>query len=108
MTENGDKPALRKYRYASFKQTFELQSDGSVVVTCDDGRTGRFHPDGRYIEGELTQANLHMLTWTGGPAQKPECRYRWGETPIDINRPSGWPEELEKTLSYHLGAPATR
>ncbi len=93
---NSEKPPLRKYRYASLKQVFEQQADGTVRVICEDGRTGRFHPDGRYIEGDLTQANLHMLVWTGGPPQHPDVRYRWGEAPVDPGRPSGWPEAYEK------------
>jgi hypothetical protein len=104
MSEPGPRKShLRKYRYVAFRQTFEQQEDGTVLVTCDDGRVGRFHTDGRYIEGELTQANKHMLIWTGAPPQKPECRYRWGEVPVDISRPSGWPEQLEVVLHYHLG-----
>ena len=98
-----NKPHLRKYRYEAFKQIFEQQEDGTVVVTCDDGRIGRFHVDGRYIEGDLTQANIHMLIWTGGPPQLQQCRYRRGEVPVAIDRRSGWPAELEKILHYHLG-----
>jgi len=98
-SDGGDTRRMRKYRYASLRQIFEEQPDGTVLVTCEDGRTGRFHPDGRYIEGDLTQANQHMLVWTGGPRQHPECRYRWGEVPVDINRPSGWPERFEQLFA---------
>ena len=61
-----NEPALRKYYYVGFKQTYEELGDGLVRVTDKDGREGVFHCDGRYVEGELTHCNLHMLVWTGG------------------------------------------
>jgi hypothetical protein len=94
---------LRKYRYSAFHTTYEQQPDGTVLVTHDDGRKGRFALDGRYLEGDLTQANKHMVFMTGGPDLPDACRYRWGEVPVDINRPSGWPEEQEKALPHQLG-----
>ena len=86
----------RKYRYIPAKQTFEELPDGRVRVTADDGRWGIFRWNGPWIEGELTQANVHMLVWCGGPDTPAEFHYRWTDVPIDINRPSGWPEEYEK------------
>ena len=89
----------RKYRHVAMKQTFEELPGGRVRVTADDGRWGVFDWRGPWIEGELTQANIHMLAWCGGVDLPPECRYRYGETPVDIDRPSGWPEPLEKLLA---------
>jgi len=94
---------LRTWRYPHMKQTYYEVGDGTVRVVCDDGRQGLFNLDGRYIEGDLTQANLHMLVWTGGPRLPKDCTFRWNEVPMDIERPSGWPEHLEKTLHYQLG-----
>jgi hypothetical protein len=94
---------LRKWRYPLEKQEYEEVGDGTVRVTCDDGRSGLFTVNGRYLEGDLTQASLHMLVWTGGPRLPDECTFRWTEVPIDINRPSGWPEHLEKVLHYQMG-----
>lgn len=88
----------RKYRYVRLKQTFEELPGGRVKVTTDDGRTGIFDWQGPWIEGELTQANTHMLCWTGGPILPDEMRFRYHLLPIDIDRPSGWPEYLEKAL----------
>jgi hypothetical protein len=93
----------RKYRYVAFKQTYEELPGNRVRVTTDEGKTGIFQWNGPWIEGELTQANVHMLVWCGGPDIPPACRYRWGEVPIDVNRPTGWPEELENTLADRLG-----
>ena len=96
-------PPLRSYRHGAFKTTYAQQPDGTILVTHDDGREGRFHVDGRYIEGDLTQANRHMLYFAGGPALPDACRYRWGEVPVDPDRPSGWPEEQERALPHQLG-----
>jgi hypothetical protein len=88
----------RKYRYGAMKQTFEELPGGRVRVTCDDGPSGVFEWRGPWVEGDLTQANLHMLEWCGGPDLPPELRYRYQNMPVDIHRPSGWPEDLEKLL----------
>ena len=97
MTRPDGRP-WRKYRDVRMKQTFEELPGNRVRVTADDGRWGVFEAAGPWVEGELTQANVHMLTWCGGPDVPKACAYRWNEVPADINRPSGWPEELEKTL----------
>ena len=88
----------RKYRNVGAKQTFEELPEGRVRVPGDDGRTGVFDWRGPWIEGELTQASVHMLAWVGGPDLPIELRYRYHIMPVDINRPSGWPEYLEKAL----------
>jgi len=94
---------LRRWRYPLKKQLFEEQADGTVKVTCDDGRVGHFNADGTYISGDLTQVSLQMLVWVTDPWLPEECDYRWTQVPVDINRPSGWSEQLEKTLHFHLG-----
>jgi hypothetical protein len=88
----------RKYVHQAALLTYEEIADGQVRVTDGGGRTGIFRWDGRYIEGELTQANQHMLLWCGGPDIPTEFRYQWAEVPIDVDRPSGWPEAIEKML----------
>ena len=89
---------MRKYYYVAHKQTYEEIGDGLVRVTAADGRSGIFKSTGQWVEGELTEANLHMLVWTGGPRPAREFNYRWTEVPIDITRPSGWPEHFERAL----------
>jgi hypothetical protein len=96
-------PPLRKYYYVARKQTYEDVGDGTVRVTDENGRAGLFRWNGPYVEGDITQCNLHMLIWTGGPSLPPELNYRWTEVPASITRPSGWPEELEKLLPHQLG-----
>jgi hypothetical protein len=108
MSSSDKRRPMRKYFHVIAKHTFEELDDGLVRVTDQSGKTGVFRWDGRYIEGELTQCNRHMLMWTGGPYLPRELNYRWTEVPVDIARPSGWPEELETLLSHQLGrAPGT-
>lgn len=94
---------LRRWRYAMRKQTFHEVGDGTCRVTCDDGREGLFEANGRYISGSLTQASKELIIFVTDPLLPPECNYRWNQVPVDINRPSGWPEDVEKLIGYHLG-----
>ncbi len=96
-------PPLRKYYHIPFKHTFEEVGDGTVRVTDDNGDTGLFKWTGEYIEGEITQANLHMLFWCGGPDVAPGMNFRWVEYPIDFSRPSYVPEAMEP----HIPSAAT-
>jgi hypothetical protein len=93
----------RKYYDVAGKQTFEEIGDGLVRVTSAAGRSGVFRWTGEWVEGDLTECNLHMLSWTGGPTFPKALNYRWTQVPTDINRPSGWPEEYEKLLPHQLG-----
>ena len=95
-------PPLRKYYYVLRKQTFEELPDGNVKVTDKDGRSGIFTWEGKLLEGDLTTVNRHMLAWAGGPTVPKICNYRWNELRIDADRPSGWPEDLEKMLPYQV------
>lgn len=89
--------SLRKYEYVAAKQTYEEIGDGLVRVTDHkSGKTGVFHWDGRWVEGDLRTANSNMTTFCGGPNIPPEFNYRWPEVPADTSRASGWPEQIEK------------
>ena len=46
---------------------YELTDDGHVRVTARDGRTGRFRPDGMWVDGELREADPHLCGWVAGP-----------------------------------------
>jgi hypothetical protein len=93
----------RKYYHVLGKKTFEELGDGLVRVTDDDGVSGVFRWTGEFVDGDLTECNLHMLIWTGGANLPKVMNYRWPEVPADINRPSGWPEELEELVSHQIG-----
>lgn len=96
-------PPPRKYYHTAMKHYYEEVGENRVQVTAEDGRTGVFTSNGRWLEGEVTQANLHMLVWCGGPRLPEPCRYHWMETPVDLTRPSGWPEPYETFLAHQIG-----
>jgi len=91
----GDGTSRRKYYHIPARHTFEEVGEGVVRVTDAEGRNGLFHWTGRWIEGELTQCNLHMLEWCGGPRLPPEMNFRWVEAPPHMGAPGHpwpWPE----------------
>lgn len=90
--------AMRKYFMNPTQQIYEELCNGLVRVTNSNGGSGVFHYDGRWIEGEVRDANVNMLVWTGGPSMPEPFRYRWGLLPADPERPSGWPEVHERYL----------
>ena len=91
--------SLRKYFMHLTHQTYEELGEGIVRVTDRNGRTGVFHWTGPWIEGELRECNINMLSFTGGPNIPKEFNYRWPEVPADTKRTSGWPEKLERYLT---------
>ncbi len=50
---------------------YEKIDDDVVEVTTPKGVKGKFNANGDYLEGELTDANPHMILWAGG-CQLPE------------------------------------
>lgn len=55
--------------------TYSLRDDGLVEVE-NNGLKGVFTFDGRYREGELRQADPHLLLWIAGPQLPPEANVR--------------------------------
>lgn len=55
--------------------TYTLRDDGLVEVE-NNGLKGVFTFDGRYREGELRQADPHLLLWIAGPQLPPEANVR--------------------------------
>lgn len=102
-----DNRGLRRWRFPAKKQTFQEMPDGTVQVTADDGRVGLFQSNGKYISGDLTQASKQMIVWCSDPRLPPACDHRWNILPVDVSRPSGWPEDLEKVLEFQLGEAVT-
>ena len=58
------------------------------------GKSGVFEWTGEWVEGDLTQADLHFLRYIGGPTLPPEKDIFWTVLPvaglgkkIDINAP---------------------
>ncbi len=44
---------------------YEPVGDGTVMVTLHD-RTGRFTSEGRWLDGELREADPHLCGWVAG------------------------------------------
>jgi hypothetical protein len=45
---------------------YSLEPDGTVKVD-NNGVVGLFTRDGRYLSGEIKQADPHLVQWLGGP-----------------------------------------
>jgi hypothetical protein len=54
-------------RHPYTKALYEPGDDGLVRVTAPDGRSGRFRTDGRWVDGELREADPQLCGWVGGP-----------------------------------------
>jgi nitrite reductase/ring-hydroxylating ferredoxin subunit len=59
---------------------------GEGLVKVEDrenGREGLFKWDGTWLEGDLTYADPHLLTYVGGPTVPPEQDVYWPMLPLD-------------------------
>lgn len=54
-------------RHPYTRALYEDGGDGLIRVTTSDGRSGRFRPDGRWVDGELREADPQLCGWVGGP-----------------------------------------
>lgn len=97
---NDSKPTYRKYYAVLDKQMFEEIGDGLVKVTNSEGEWGIFRSTGPWVEGPLTQCNIHMLNWTGGNRLSKISNFRWTEYPTDLTRPSNYPADMEKEIPF--------
>jgi len=60
---------MRPLRHPISHALYELQPDGNVKVT-DGAVEGVFDNEGRWISGELEEADLHMILVTGRQAMQ--------------------------------------
>ncbi len=56
--------AIMRHPYSG--ATYTLREDGNVDVE-NNGITGLFAPNGRYISGDIRQADPHFILWLAGP-----------------------------------------
>lgn len=54
----------RSSRHPFTNALYELQPDGTILVT-EGTRQGRFRKDGRWIAGELREADPQLCVWVG-------------------------------------------
>lgn len=57
---------MRRKRHPLSGTLYEEIGEGLVRVTRNNA-SGVFRCDGRWLEGDVTQADLHMLVWVGAP-----------------------------------------
>ena len=58
--------------------------DGLVrVEDKEKGKSGLFKWDGSFVEGDLTQADLHYLRFIGGPTLPPDKDIIWNFLPVE-------------------------
>jgi hypothetical protein len=69
---------------------YDARSDGTVVVTATDGRTGTFDSSGRWIDGDLRHADALLCRWVMAKAHAsrstPAAPPRAGSTSGGSNR----------------------
>lgn len=53
-------------RHPFSKALYEQDGNGNVRVT-HQGKVGLFTPDGRWLEGDLFEADPQLCGWIGGP-----------------------------------------
>lgn len=63
---------MRRKQHPMSGTIYEDLGDGLVKVT-KGSESGVFQCDGRWVEGAVTQADLHMLVWVGGPNLPPRA-----------------------------------
>ena len=54
-------------RHPFSRALYEQDGHGNVRVTTTDGKVGLFRTDGRWIEGEVFEADPQLCGWIGGP-----------------------------------------
>jgi hypothetical protein len=66
-TEARDTAPVGAIRHPLFPNAYYVgNGDGTVIVTMGT-RSGRFAPDGRYIEGTLFEADPELCVWVAAP-----------------------------------------
>ena len=56
-----------KLRHPITGAIYTTRDDGSVDVESKEGVTGTFQPDGKWLKGELREADPHLLGFIAGP-----------------------------------------
>lgn len=54
-------------RHPFTRALYERDGDGNVLITETDGTWGRFTKQGRWIEGDVREADPHLCGWVAGP-----------------------------------------
>jgi hypothetical protein len=65
---------MRKKQHPLSGTIYEDLGDGLVRVTRGEA-SGVFKTGGQWVEGDITQADLHMLVWVGGRELPPGANF---------------------------------
>ena len=57
---------MRTIQHPLSGSIYDLMPDGTVRVVTRDGLTGSFDKSGRWLSGEVRQADPHLCVWIGG------------------------------------------
>lgn len=74
--------------------------DGGRVRVSKGSKFGLFEWTGRYLEGEITQADIHLLSFVGGPDVPPQFNFSHRELPEADSRKEG-----DAAASAYAGVP---
>ena len=55
-----------KLYHAFSRWSYEKTSDGLVLVTDQNGNSGLFKPNGVWVSGHLTDADIQIIAFVGG------------------------------------------
>ena len=69
--------AVMRHTHPDINTDYELIDDGRVRVRDHDlGTEGVFSIDGKWLEGSLRAADLHMITWVADKTRARNARKR--------------------------------
>ena len=57
---------MRTIKHPLSGATYDLTEDGTIRVVTEDGRTGVFDANGRWLSGDTRHADPHLCLWIGG------------------------------------------
>ena len=87
---------------------YEDLGDEEVQVTTPKGKTGRFTVEGKWLEGELTDANPHLCNWVSGKqlsgasmASDPRTRNRARATAAATGSSRAQNAQLQRDMLEH-------
>jgi len=57
---------VRTIKHPLSGATYDLLEDGTIQLVMKDGRRGVFDKHGRWLSGDVKQADPHLCLWIGG------------------------------------------